>query len=157
MKSQHKPRGRRGVFLIEMIGYLFIIAAIVALVSDMVATSLRMFKETRERDTMITRVDTAVDALRRDAWSATSIEANGDQATLRASGGTVMWRMEAEGKLTRTTAENAAAKTTWIEMPKFSFSASGPTLRVDVESGPAANKHEQVTLLSQRLLAGGGK
>jgi Tfp pilus assembly protein PilV len=157
MRCRQKPRGRRGIFLIEVLGYLVIMAAVVMLVSDMIATSFSMLKETRERDTMITRVDSAMDALRRDAWSANSIQANGDQVTMPAPGGTVIWRMEAEGKLTRSITADSSAKTTWIEMPKFSFTASGPALRVDVESGPAANKHEQATLPSQLMLAGGGK
>ena len=157
MKCRHKPRGRSGVFLIEVLGYLVMMATVMMLVSDMVASSFRILKETRTRDTMIARVDTAMDTLRRDAWQASSIVAGGNQATLSGPDGTALWRMEAEGKLTRAISGDSPAQTTWIEMPKFSFSAGGPALRVDVESGTGANKHEQATLPSLRLLAGGGK
>jgi hypothetical protein len=138
-----------------MLGYLAIMAVVSLLVTDMINLSFRMVKEARLRDTLIHRVDSALGALRRDTWHAASIQAAGNQVTLASPGSTITWRMETDGTLTRTAPATAPEKTTWIEMPPFTFTAAGPALQVDVESGSGAAKHEQATLPSQQLLAGG--
>jgi len=149
---RHQPRG---VFLIELLGYLAIMAVVAILVTDMINLSFRMVKEARQRDTLIHRVDSALDALRRDTWHAASIQAAGNQVTLASPAAAITWRMEADGKLTRTAPGNAPENTTWLEMPSFTFAAAGPALKVDVESGSGAATHEQATLPSQQMLAGG--
>ena len=145
----------RGFLLIEVLGYLAIMAVVALLVTDMINTSFTMAKEARERDTLIHRVDSALDALRRDVWHAASIQAAGDQVTLVSPGTTITWRMESGGQLTRTAPAGAPEKTTWIQMPAFSFAAAGPALQVDVTSGSGATRREQATLPSQQMLAGG--
>ena len=148
-----RRRARRGMLLIEMIAYLAIMAALSLLATEMVVTSTRMARESTQRDIMLHRIDTALGTLRQDVWSAQAITATSDQIALVQSDGVVFWHLENGGKLTRYTATELPYKRTWIDMPPLVFAARGATLHVEVAAEGAP--HEQITLVSQPLLAGG--
>jgi len=144
------------MMLIELIAYLLILGAVATLISEMVVTSITFSREENKRDVMIQRVDSAIASLRRDVWSAVSIKSAGDMLVLVEPDGVVFWKTEPGGKLSRFTAEQLPQKTTFLDVPKFTFTPQDKSLRVTVESGPAgAAKREQITLVSQYLLAGG--
>ena len=168
------PGARRGTTLIELIGYLGILAVAMLLLSEVFMMLMHVTKETTDRDVMIGRVDTAVDMLRRDVWSATEIkitppasrgpESAGGAASagtsenrveMKEPGGTIVWQMGDDGLLTRSDGGTGPGHTwTWKDMPKVTFAVQGSVLVVQVDSGPGGGKHEQVTLISQRLAGG---
>jgi type II secretory pathway component PulJ len=151
--APRKSPPRRGFFLIEMLGYVVVMAAISILVIDIINIMVGATRQATQRDTMIQRVDTALDALRRDTWNAAALADTADGAALTLPDGAVAWQMRPDSTLVRTAPDGT--RRTWIDMPALHFSAVGPLLRVGVESGPGGTKHEQIVLASQRLLATG--
>jgi len=146
----------RGMMLIELIGYLLVMAAVAALITEMVATSIKVSREETARDVMLQRVDSAITSMRRDVWRSVAISGNADRLILVQPDGVVFWEVESGGKLSRYTAPELPKKTTYIQMPKLTFVPQEKSLRVTVESGPpGAAKREQITLVSQILMAGG--
>ncbi len=155
MKRLRLPRRRRGIFLLEVVAWLPLMVALLALLTEMMVSGLKIYRQATTRDVMIGRVDSALDTLRRDAWRAESIQAIKDQVVLAEPEGAILWRVENGNVLTRVDATGKLPKKTWIEMPTFAFSTVGPLLKVEVESGPGAARRESMTLASQRMLAGG--
>jgi type II secretory pathway component PulJ len=152
VKRQPRPRHPRGSFLIEILVWLSIMAAISVLTGEMMISGMRLEKQSFQRDTRISRVDSAIDALRRDAWHAAAIRAADGQVTFD---GAIVWRMESGHILTRMNPADTPSQKSWIEMPDFSFSAAGPLLTVAVKSTTDVAENESVTLPSQRMLVGG--
>jgi hypothetical protein len=153
---KHRSRSYcRGYLLMEVVFWLAIIGALLMLITQMMVSGLQIYRETTARNVLIGRVDVALDTMRRDAWRAESIQALGDQVAFVEPDGVIFWRMEAGGVLTRVDPARLPVKKTWNDMPRFSFSASGPLLKVDVASGPEASRRDSITLASQRMLAGG--
>jgi len=155
MKRRSQSRRRRGFMLLEIVAWLPLMTAVLVLFAEMMASGLKIYRQTTARDVMIGRVDSALNTLRRDAWRAESIKAIGDQVAIVAPEGAILWRRETGNVLTRIDASGTPVKKTWIQMPTFVFTSVGPLLKVEVESGPGAARHESMTLASQRLLAGG--
>jgi hypothetical protein len=138
-----------------MLGYLVVLAAVMLLVTDLINMMLKTAKETATRDTLIQRVDSAIDQLRRDTWSASRMTAAHDHLELTTSAGTIVWQMTADKKLIR----NSPLETPriWIQMPPLTFEAKGPTVTLGVESGTGGAKRESVTFISQQLAADSGR
>jgi hypothetical protein len=155
MKRRSQARVRPGFLLIEVICWLPLLAALLVLFTEMMVSGLKIYRQTTARDVMIGRVDSALATMRRDAWRAESIQAIKDQVVFVEPDGVIFWRVENGKVLTRVDASGTLQKKTWIEMPKFAFSAVGPLLKVEVESGLGAARRESMTLASQRMLAGG--
>jgi hypothetical protein len=155
MKRRSQGRARRGIMLVEVVAWLPLLAALLVLCTEMMAAGLKIYRQTVTRDVMIGRVDSALNTIRRDAWSAASIKATGDQVVFAESGGEIVWRLEDGKILTRFDPTGTPQKKTWIDMPTFAFTSAGPLLKVEVESGPGAARRESMTLASQRMLAGG--
>lgn len=153
----NKRHARSGFMLVELIACLALMAVLSLLVTEMTATSLRMVRQTQDRDTMIHRIDTAVAALRRDTWQATAIRTTAHEVTLVQPNGVVRWRVEPEGKLVRFQESPSADTRTWVGMPDMTFAAEGNLLQVEVKSGPDGARREHVTLASQLPPAGGGQ
>jgi uncharacterized protein YukE len=130
-------------------------AAIMVLTGEMMRSGMRLEKQSFQRDTRISRVDSAIDALRRDAWHAAAIQATGSQVAFVNNDSVIFWRMESGHILTRMNPADTTIKKSWSQIPDFSFAAAGPLLTVDVKSTTNAAESESVTLPSQRMLAGG--
>jgi hypothetical protein len=148
----------RGFLLMEVVGYLAIMAAVALVLSDLWITLGKVTRETTARNNLITRVDTAMNELRRDAWAARSfrISSSGTRVEIQKDQEMVVWEMAADGLLTRTQgAAGPGNPRSWQNMPKVNFAAKGAVLVVAVDSGPGATKHEEMSLVSQ-WLAGGG-
>jgi hypothetical protein len=91
---------RRGIFLVEMLIILGLLAAFGALAERVVRLSLHTLdKAGREQDELI-RIERAMHALRADVWEATKVEV-ADGSHLRI-GGDVEWTCGKSGELTRT-------------------------------------------------------
>src|SRR5437868_3115859 len=88
---------RQGFILMEMLGMLVILAAVALLVGDLIALMLRTTRETALRDTMIGRVDSGIDALRRDAWRAQAFRPRGDFVEIDLPEGMVVWNGGSNG------------------------------------------------------------
>jgi hypothetical protein len=150
-----RPR-RRGVFLIELLGMLVILGTASILAGQLLVLGLRMMNETRDRSTLIGRVDSAMDALRRDAWAADSAKLAGDARPetgiqLRLPVGDVVWQMNG-GTLTRT---DASGSRKWIGMPSIQFAIENMGVRVEVKAGPnQMSRRESLLLATPRM---GGK
>ena len=145
-----KQRKRSAFALIELIAVLVLFAAGMAMITEMFNVGFKLMKEIRQRDTLIHRVDSAIDAMRRDAWGAGSILTTGDSVQFVTGLKRVEWRNDTDATWTRTEVDETRR---WIEMPKIQFNLRRPLLvQVDVQSGPTS--HEQVTLISQQLLEG---
>src|SRR6185295_4796244 len=94
-----------GFMLLELIGYMAILAIIAVLVSELFVFLRNITVETTQRDALIIRVDSAVDALRRDTWSATQIRTAPDNfriVGLTTPQGEITWQISDDGILTRT-------------------------------------------------------
>ncbi|HVT80997.1 MAG TPA: hypothetical protein VHM90_10090 [Phycisphaerae bacterium] len=148
---------RRGAFLIEVLVVVVLMTAAAVLAGELLMSSLKVMQETKKRDTLIGRVDTALDALRRDAWAADSAKVTinvepGDVLQFHIPAGDVTWRMNST-TLTRT---DAAGTRSWIEVPLFQFAVGARgTIRVVVASGPGgAAKQEHLTLATPRITGG---
>ncbi len=155
MNRQSHLRARRGILLVEVICWLPLMAALLALTGEMMVSGLTIYRQNTARDVMIGRVDSALDTLRRDVWRAESIQTIKDQVALTEPEGAVLWRMENGKILTRIDGTGPLAKKTWIDMPAFTVMSAGPLLQVDGESGPGGARRESMTMASQRMLAGG--
>jgi hypothetical protein len=155
MKRLPPARQTRGFMLLDVIFWLCIITALLFLMTDMMVAGLKITRETTARDILIGRVDTALDAMRRDAWGAESIQAINSQVAFVYADRVILWRLEPGGVLTRLNPSASSPPKIWKDMPALTFSADGPLLKVDVASGPGAARHEFITLASQRMLAGG--
>ena len=123
MRGPILPGGRRrGVaFLIELFVILVLLGAVGALACELFISSVQLLRRTAERETMITRLDAALDQLRRDAWSADSASPAGDTLQFHTAAGTITWQMQARS-LVRI---DPAGTRSWIDLPAFRFSA-GP-------------------------------
>jgi type II secretory pathway pseudopilin PulG len=172
--SNRNRRACRGMFLIEAVAYMAILGVALLLLSDVFMMLMQVTKETANREVLISRVDTVLDMLRRDAWSATEMHAREAGATgpetsasqpavghmdgrveMREPGGTIVWQMGDDGVLTRSDGGTGPGHSwSWKDMPKVHFSVQGAVLVVQVDSGPNGNKHEQVALISQRMAGG---
>jgi len=149
---------RRAVFFVEMLGILVILGAAALFAGELFISSLTVMQEANKRDTLIGRVDTALDVMRRDAWAADSakatvgVEPGSDALQLHVAGGDITWQMHST-TLTRT---DAGGSRKWVQVPQFKFTPGAKgTIRVEVDSGPAgAVKHEHVTLATPRITGG---
>jgi Tfp pilus assembly protein PilW len=153
-RQKTNPPQRHGVFLMELLAQLVIMAVVGLLVGQLVLLLVRGARATAERDTMIARVDSALDVMRRDAWNARGFRPTGDAVEMDLTDGTVTWKAE-PGGLSRVAMGQTRS---WTGMPRMQFSASPKPamLIIAVDSGiGGSKKRETLTLASQRLLAGG--
>ncbi len=147
-KPAPAPRRPRGFFLIELLGVLILMVAVSVLAAQLFMLGLQVMRQTKDRETLISRVDSALDSLRRDAWAAGAATPTDNTVEFRHPAGAVTWHMNGT-TLTRT---DAAGTHSWIGLPAFHFSPGpGGTLSLEVDSGPAGTaKREHVSLISPR-------
>jgi len=151
MKSVSGVRG--GILMLELMVVLALMASTALVLAGLMTASIRAKLRAEKRDTMIARVDLAMDLLRRDVWGAREIRLTGDGVELADAEGGVQWRMKVDGVLERIAGDKV---TPFIEMPRFGFSAKGALLTVGVDSGPGGKQtHEEAVLVSERMLGGG--
>jgi hypothetical protein len=146
----------RGAFLVELMVYFMVMIIVGDLVLQISNLSFHAMKQSRQRDTLITRVDTAIDLLRRDMWNARAVSVVGGRAEIHQPGREIVWEMEATGGLTRRI--EGETPRTWIDMPPMTFKAAPFGMRVEVESGPKGpEKTEGVSLVSALITSGGAR
>ena len=149
-----KPRRRsRGILLVEMITYVAILSIAMVLLAELFESLMKVTRETAARDTLIGRVDLALDSLRRDAWSATEMTVRGNDVEMKEPGGTIRWQMGEDGVLTRSDGTGPLHSWSWKSMPKVSFAVQGAVLTVKMDAG-VGDKQDEVALISQRMTGG---
>ena len=154
--ARHRKR-RRGVFLIEMVVVVALMAIVALVASQIMSISFKMQREARLHEALVTRVDNAVDRMRRDVWSAKAIRATDTKLDLDTPDGTISWEMSADGILKRTRAgSNEGSTGQWDEFPAFHFStgtgAGASLVKVSVNATTSAGlKREELTLISPLL------
>lgn len=152
MMRYRRIRRTRGMLLIELLVVLLLFAALWFVSSTIIAASLRAQRSARERVETIHRVDNALDALRRDVWSATAMRVTDTTVYLeQANGATPTWTY-ADGVLERKSGD--APPRVWGAFPELLFSGRGAVITVTVRAGSAAAA-EQISFVSQKQFAGG--
>ena len=155
-RTRHLRR-RRGVFLIEMMVVVSIMAVVALLAAQIMTISFKMEREARLHEALVGRIDNAVDRMRRDVWSAKAVRATDTTLQLDTPDGTISWEMSADGTLKRTRPGiNDGAAGQWKEFPAFHFStgtgAGASLVKVSVNAtSPAGIRREELTLISPLL------
>jgi prepilin-type N-terminal cleavage/methylation domain-containing protein len=140
-----------GFTLTELLVVVLLLGAFIIMSSQVFIVSSRAATESRKRLSLVQRVEGAVGAMRRDVWSAGSIKADGDRVEMVLAEGQVVTWVSAKGVLTRS---DKGGTRSWRELPAAAFESAGPTLTLRLDAG---GKAERLTLMSQRMLAEGGR
>jgi hypothetical protein len=151
------PRSR-AFALIEMIGMIVLLAAFMLVFSALFKATYLGHREAARRDSLDLRVDTALESLRRDIWSAHALAtANGELTLTMDDHSTTHWHFGP----TWTRTPTAASPTRWTDMPPdpVAIETHGPllTLRFIGEKNPEGGQKttpETITFISQLMLAG---
>jgi type II secretory pathway pseudopilin PulG len=151
MKPWPQSLKARSFTLIELIVVVLLLAVFSTVLAELFMVTTRTQREATRRDTLLQRFDVALNLLRHDTWSATSIDADGSVVNLPSVEGTkITWRYSTDGKLSRTLDEPTSVQT-WGDMPPVAFSAHGPLLTLTLK---AVNHDETVTFVSEQMEGG---
>jgi hypothetical protein len=91
------PKQRRGVMLFEMLITIGLIAIFIALAGKLFTTTLRLTQTSDEASRTVAAYESALAALRRDAWGASEVVALPEQGGLRVTrgdGSAVTWSID---------------------------------------------------------------
>jgi type II secretory pathway component PulJ len=156
-----RSRSPRGFTLGHLLIALPLLAVFAVVSTQLLRTTWRTSADVRVTAEANARFDTAIHRLRADAWGASGMTAGGTTATLRQPDGrSVVWQMNpASRALVRTVSSGGDAATapadalSWEQVPVLGFSVEGPALRVSIPD-PSAGRTDEMTLISQLMLAG---
>jgi prepilin-type N-terminal cleavage/methylation domain-containing protein len=145
---------RRGFTLTELIVVIGLVAFAGLVSVRIFRATLHVWKESASEQAAQSRFDQAVGQLRRDLWSATSIDSPDASALeIRTPGGIVHWKADQSAGLSRS-GDRPADGRHWSGLGKLSFEAHGPVLVLRL-----APTHEeaggQMALMSQSMLLAG--
>jgi type II secretory pathway pseudopilin PulG len=144
-----------GFVLIEILVVLGMVAFVSIVATRLFRATLRTWRESAQSQSAQFRFDQAVGQLRRDVWSATSIEAPNPQDTiLQTPEGRVEWHAVDPAGLARSTPADPADHRRWEGLGNLTFATRGPTLVVRVKPSPQDAGGEMVLASQQLLLAG---
>jgi hypothetical protein len=146
MNTQRNPRAD---VLIGLLFALILMGVLVVILSDLFLVTFRAQTQSIRQDNLVQQVDAMLADLRRDTWSAATIQITNSQAALKQpAGDTITWHQDDHGTLTRTAGR---ATKSWQHMPPITFTAAGPLLKVTLTSKHTA---ESITFISQQMQAG---
>lgn len=149
------PRRASGFVLIEILVVLGMVAFVSIVATRLFRATLRTWRESAQAQSAQFRFDQAVGQLRRDVWSATSIETPGDRETiLQTPEGRVEWHAIDPAGLARSTSADAADRRHWEGLGNLTFTTRGPTLVVRVKPDPQDAGGDMVLASQPMLLAG---
>ena len=95
---------RRGVMLLEMLITIGLLAIFIALAAKLFTTTLRLTQTSNEASRTVAAYESAVAALRRDAWGANEVAALPEQGGLRVTrgdGSAVTWSIDDDSAMVR--------------------------------------------------------
>jgi Tfp pilus assembly protein PilX len=147
---------RRGYALVEILFVLGLLTIFAVVATRLFGSTVRVMHAAAEQQNTTSALDSALRALRRDVWNASSVAAT-DAHTLRIAQAeqSVEWSVDADGNLVRSTrpASGPETRQRWPELRKhvsFQSSKAGVTVQVlDQRHKPVA----QVSLVGQVILA----
>ena len=150
----HSTTVHCGAFtIIEMLIAVILLTAVSGLLTQLFVISFKAQRDSQKYEELLHRVDSALLMLRRDTWSARSVQLDGQRLEMSLpTGGSAVWRQLPDGTLTRTAEEKTQS---WRGLPPLAFSANGALLSVAFHTAPG--RDESLTLISQQLAAGGGQ
>lgn len=146
---------RRGFMLVELMVVVGLVAFVGLVSMQLFRATLRTWSASANEQAVQSRFDLAIGQLRRDVWSATSIElADPTSISIHDPTETVHWTADASGGLSRNSGHPADARH-WPNLGGIRFEMRGPTLTVHL-----APTHEEaggdLVLMSQTMLLAGG-
>lgn len=145
---------RRGFTMPEMLVVIGLVAFVGLVSMQLFRATLRVWRQSADEQAAQARFDQAVGQLRRDVWSARSLQTpDAHSLEIQESAGTVHWEADSTEGLSRKS-ERHADDRRWTRLGKLSFEASGPTLIVRLEP-----THEEaggrMVLISQTMMLTG--
>lgn len=100
----HRRRRARGFMMFEMLVALGVLAAFALIAVKLMTTSIKLSHDAAEADSRAIRFESALAALRADAWNMVSFDLPSPRTArlTRADGSLAVWSADAEGGLSRT-------------------------------------------------------
>lgn len=159
--SHTRRRRGRGFMFIEMMIAISILIVFAVVAVRLTHLCLTVPQKAAEAQSAFERFDIAVERLRQDVWAAGALRCPDDK-TLEIGAGkdpAVVWRVEADGTLSRTARQPDDAQQTpsvrrWEARQQIRFAAQGATCTLAVTQDAETARTE---MISQRLLDGGVK
>jgi|GEM_PF-2508223 len=146
-------RFRRGYSLMELLIALGLIMIVMNSAGDLYRAVVNSGRDQGNLSNRASRIDTAVNVMRRDAWGCSRIAVtDGKSAQLSLPDGDVLtWRIDADGNLSRTNA--AGAHQEWSDIGRdWTFARDGVALTI---SNGDYHGITAIRMTSQMLLAEG--
>lgn len=146
----------RGMFLIEMLVVIGLLAAFLIISARLLTSMIRLSRQASDAEDRIVRFDSAVRVLRGDAWSATGIAGDAGAVTIERDQTTIEWRSAEDGSLVRTlnVPDAPPQAQRWPELGgQLQFRVEGPVLIVAADD--SSGRTGELRLVSQVMLAGG--
>lgn len=145
---------RRGFVLLEMLVVCGLIAIVGLISMQLFRATLRTWKDSANEQAVQSRFDLAIGQLRRDVWSATSIDApDAGSIAIHYRSETIHWRTEQPTGLSRTADTDAYARH-WSDLGQITFESRGPMLVVHLAPTHEEAGGEMVLMSQSMLLAG---
>jgi hypothetical protein len=155
MNRRPKDRSRRGIFLVELIAGLVLMAGIALLATQLMMLSFRAKNQSTADEVSLFRLENALDRLRRDVWEARSAAVRDGHLELETDSGLIIWQSEPPqdtrrpaSAILRRAANNYSQQ--WGDVPAMQFTAKGPMVTLSVIGGKTSPA--PLTLISQRAI-----
>jgi competence protein ComGC len=146
----HLRRHHRAFLLVEMMFALALLVVFALIATRMVRLAMEIPRRVAARDTSAQRLDSAIRALRRDVWSASSIECPDDRTLKIGNGSAVTWKVGSDGAITRASSADKGGPARWMIDGAARFKADGPTFTLSIIHPISAQG--RVEMISQRML-----
>ena len=144
-----------GFVLIEILVVLGMVAFVSIVATRLFRATLRTWRDSAQSQSAQARFDQAVGQLRRDVWSATSIETPNDRETiLQTPEGRIEWHAIDPAGLARSTTADPVDRRRWEGLGNLTFTPRGPTLIVRLKPDPQEAGGDMVLASQPLLLAG---
>lgn len=145
---------RRGFMLVELMLVIGLVAFVGLVSMQLFRATLRTWSASAKEQAVQSRFDLAIGQLRRDVWSATSIElANPTSISIHNPSESIHWTAEAWSGLSRKS-DHPADGRHWLDLGNITFELRGPTLIVHLSPTHEEAGGDMVLMSQTMLLAG---
>ena len=151
MNFSHPQNHRRGFTLTEMLAVIILFSAFAIIAERLITTTWRVSYNASQSQNAATSIESAINVLRSDVWSAQTITTKDVKSVelKRGDGHLVTWSIDG-GKFSR---RDGAREDHWQAPPGASLSSDGTTLILNVADPKKDIPVNQVQMVSQLLLA----